>query len=439
MSLLIFLIVFVPITLLIALCAAGRGDRSYLFYSTLGAWLFLGALVVVVNAWQPFSEMQDHGGSDDHDYFFLAGHSFIGSWGELFDLQMFIDIMEQPGYPWLLSLLSFMLGHELLVYKFMNLFFLILLAIIWYRIGLTLESSQFGRRMMLLILFLTPLWYYVFFLLKDMSIALLQSLFVLAVVQIWSVPRARSIFSASYSSFGLLLFRTPLILQNATVLIGALTSKVFARGVRGGILAPLLVGLSLLAIAVPVVMNPQVMMLFGINAEHRVIGSSAMLESSALIGERSEMNRALFPLLYLFSETTGLNPQSWRQFGSSWLRGVLALPWIFLLIPFFLLGLRWLLLPPRGAHHAKGLLAHLRQSRMFATPWSVVLLFVATSVAISWTVGDSTRWRIPDMPMVAAIAMAGWTYCGRTLRQQVLLVWIGGATMLFVLYFLLRG
>lgn len=432
MSILIFSIIFVPLSLILASWIAARGDRSFLLASVIGSWLMLGFLVAFVNTWMPFS-----GGGDDKNYYYLADPP-ISSLADALDLGRFAGLMEQPGYPWLLSLLNALTGHDLLVYKLVNLFFLILLALTWYRIGLALESARFARFMMVGVLCLTPLWYYCFFLLKDMTITLLQSFFVLTVVHIWSAPRIPSIVGASIFSLALLIFRTPLLVQNAAVLLGSLTSKALALGVRGRRLAPLLVAVLTVVAAIPVVTNPEIMVLFGIYTEHRVIGSASMFESSVFSGASTEINRSLFPFIYLFSETAGLNPLAWETLDSSWLRGALALPWIFLVVPFLFLGIRWLLCVPYGVQPAKGLVARLRQSRVITTPWSAIAFFVLGSFGISWMVGDTTRWRIPDMPFIVAIAMAGWYYTSPRLRRQILVLWICGAGMLFALFYMFR-
>lgn len=433
MSELIFLLLFVPLSLFLANLTAGRGDRGFLVAIVIGSWLTLGPLVAFVNKWRPFS-----GGGDDENYYALAD-SPINSLADALDLGRFSGFVEQPGYPWLLSLVNALAGHELLVYKLLNLFFLILLALTWYRIGLILESTRFARLMMLGILCLTPLWYYFFFLLKDLLIALLQSYFVLTVVKIWSIPRIQFFAGAAFSSLILITLRVPLLIQNAAVLLGALASKAFTRGVHGRRLAPLLVTVLIMVVAIPIVTNPETMLQLGIDAEHRVIGSAAMFEIADLLGDSSQMNRALFPLLYLLSETGGLSPQAWHSSDSSWLRGVLALPWIALVVPFFIVGLGWLLRVPDGVQPAKGLVSRLRQSRIITTPWSAIAVFVLLSFGISWTIGDTTRWRMPDMPCITAIAFAGWCYTSPSVRRLILILWILGASMLFMFYYLLRG
>jgi hypothetical protein len=430
---LIFLAVFVPLSLLLAGRAAASGDRVFLVTRVTGVWVCLAPLVAIVHNWLPFS-----GGGDDEKYFAFAEPP-IRSLSDALDLTRFVGAMEQPGYPWLLSSLNALTGHDLLVYKLFNLFLLILLALTWYRIGLNLDSRKFARSVMVAVLLLTPLWYYAFFLLKDMAITLLQSVFLLATIRIWSAARAAPMFAAGWSTFALLLFRTPLVLHNAAVLVGAYALKAAARRARGSRFAPLLLGALLVAFAAPVVTDTQFMMRFGIYAEHRIIGSTILESGTNVYGAGATLNRAHFPLLYLVSETAGLSPQMWVVRDSKWLRGVLAFPWIFLIVPLALLGLRWLAGAPVGVSPAGSLLARVRQSRAVATPWSAVLLFVVVSGAISWTVGDTTRWRLPDMPMITAVAVAGWYYTRPRLRQNALIAWGGGSVAAFALVHMVRG
>lgn len=435
MSEFLFLSFFILLSLFLAIKTAPNDrERKYLLIAVVYAWIVLGMLVTVLNSWMPFS-----GGGDDRHYYHLADFT-LTSLSDVFDMTRFKGIMEQPGYPWLLSIIRTLFGHELLIYKWLNLFFLIMLALTWYRIGTRLETPRFGRRMLILVLLLTPLWYYVFFLLKDMTITLLQSLAVLATIELWHGNKlliSTGRFLAS--SFFLLLFRSALIIQNFAVLVGVLVFRSFSQKMGRRAWFSVFFVVVLIVAIVPIITNPATMALLGITAEHRVIGSTAMLESRSSMHAGSKINSPLFPLVYLFSETSGLNTETWAPLNSSRLRGLLALPWIFLLTPFFLLGIFHIFQPPFAVRLSSGILSRLSQSRLMATPWSAVFLFVASSVAISWVVGDSTRWRIPDMPMVAAIALLGWTYSSAVMRMWVLIGWPLAIIGLFSLYFLSRG
>lgn len=432
-AILITLLLYIPATLCFAVLVADKRDRRYLFRIILLAWTILAPLTALANMWSPFA-----GGGDDESYFYFANMA-IHSVGGIFGLARFIGLLEQPGFPWLLSLLNILTGPDLLAYKLLNLCFLILLALTWYRIAALLESRRFGRVVLISILCLTPLWYYVFFLLKDLTIALLQSLFLLGLVQQWRRSALSLWLLIGAATLALLPFRSALVMQNVAVLVAALTIKLLGRERRGGRVLPLIFG-GVLAVGVLVVASsPVVMRGLGVYSEERVVGSDEMIATATIMAETSPMARVLFPLIYLFSETSGLNPASWKQFDSAWLRGVLAIPWIFLVVPFFVLGVLWMLKPPPASPRVNGFVARLRASRLMTTPWGALLFFVLSMMVISWGSGDTTRWRIADMPVMATIAMAGWVFAVRRSRKRILLLWVAGAGSLFMSYYLVKA
>jgi len=420
LSVLLFLLLFVPLSLVLAWWVTKPRDRALLIRRTALAWLVLAPLTAVMNEWMPFA-----GAGDDESYYELAQPP-PASLTEAFDFSRFQGSMEQPGYPALLSLLNALVGHNLLAYKLLNLFFLITLSLVWYRIGLTLEGRRFARTASLVVLLLTPLWHYVFVLRKDMTITLLQSTFLLGVVQIRSAVRVRSIVLIALTSLGVTLLRSPLLLQQAGVLAGSVLARRLGTGRRSGSwLAPaLLIVLAVLTLIAA--SNRELLGMLGIQAETRV-ASKSMLEHAAVYQRQGVVGTALFPVIYLFTEISGLNPSLWERLSSSLARGVLALPWIILGVPCFLLGLRHLFTKPAFSASPRASrptwLDRLRSSKALASPWAAVLLFSASYVAISWSVGDSTRWRMPDMPMFAAIAVLGWMNTGRARRTRVLIWW----------------
>lgn len=436
MSVLLFLLLFVPLSLVLAWWVAERNDRALLIRRTAVAWLVLAPLTAAMNEWMPFS-----GGGDDEGYFDRAQPP-PASLKEAFDFSRFQGFIDQPGYPALLSLLNALVGHDLLCYKLLNVFFFITLSTVWYRIGLTLEGRRFARTVSLVVLLLTPLWYYVFFLLKDMTITLLQSTFLLGVVQIWSAVRVRSIALIALTSVGVILFRSPLLLQQAGVLAGSvLASRRGTARRSGALLAPalliVLAGLTLAAAS-----NRELLGMLGIQAETRV-ASESMLEHAEVYQRQGVVGTALFPVIYVFTEIAGLNPLAWERLGPSWARGALALPWIILGVPCLLLGLRHLFTKPAFSASPRASrptwLDRLRSIKALASPWASVLLFSASYFAISWTVGDTTRWRIPDMPMSAAIAVVGWMNTGHARRTRVLLWWTVLLGSLVGAFYLLRS
>ena len=436
MSVLLFLLLFVPLSLVLAWWVAERNDRALLIRRTAVAWLVLAPLTAVMNDWMPFA-----GGGDDESYYELAQPP-PSSVAEALDFSRFQGFMEQPGYPALLSLMNALVGHDLLCYKLLNVFFFITLSIVWYRIGLVLNGRAFARAASLAVLLLTPLWYSVFFILKDMVITLLQSVFLLGVVQAWSRVRFVPLFLIALTSLCVILFRSALVVQQAGVLVGTVAARGLAQSRLRGRLVTVVVPILICVVMLIALSNRELLATLGIRSESRVL-SESMLDSAATRRGGTAVSTMLFPLLYLFTETAGLNPRAWARLDPFWLRGVLALPWIVVAVPGFLLGIHHLCSAPavpstaRAKHQSW--IRRLRLSKALATPWSAVLIFVVSYFAISWSVGDTTRWRVPDMPMFAAIAVVGWMNTGHARRTRVLIWWTILLGALFGAFYLLRG
>jgi hypothetical protein len=434
LSVFIFLLVFVPLSLLIASRISEREDKQFLQSRVLLAWLLLGSLVAIVNEWMPFTVLA----ADDFSYFNSADPP-IKSFSEALNFNRFMDLYNQPGYPWLLSLLNSLTGHDLLTYKYLNLFFLILLALAWYRIGLILDSRRFGRRLMVSVLLLTPLWYYVFFLLKDISIALLQSVFLLAVVRIMQTSKFRPVLMAIFTTFALLPMRTALMVQNGVVLFGTLGTNLLSKGSQKAGLRFILISIAILIPLIFLINNQAALIQFGLFTEDRLLNSKSLEDLAYRHSKKVTVDPILFPIQYLLLETSGLSYKSYSEFDSKWLRGVLALPWIFYIVPFFFLGLRWLFQIPKGVKPANSIMAKFLQKRLATTPWIALFIFILISIYISWTVGDTTRWRIADLPMITAIALSGWQNTRPKLRSQLFIVWISSIILSFIFFNILRG
>ncbi len=425
----LFIIVLTIISSIAALLAARPGDRAFLFAAVFVSWLCFLPLLYLVNETLPFE-----GGGDDESYFDLAGTEI----NSLADLQP-IATMEQPGYPWLLMVIAAFAGHDLYYLKVFNLFIFISLAIVWYLIGALLESPRLGRVFAVTILTLSPLWNYFFILRKDMIITFLESLFLLGVVY---SSRRRGLYPwllIGAATIAVIPFRTGTSMVNAAVLVGGTVLSTFASGADRKRLIPLIMtGITVAGLGV-IAGDPEILAQFGVVTKHRVIGSAEMLETVSQLQEESSLQRALFPLLYLFSETAGLSPSGWEQFDSSWLRGILAVPWILLVVPFFPIGIIWLAGPMNRAPYTQGLFARLRASRMIAAPWRTLIVFIAAYVGVSWQLGDTTRWRLPDMPVIAAIAVAGWYYSSQSVRMAITLTLVPAMVAAFAAFYLLRG
>jgi hypothetical protein len=428
------LIVAFPLSMAAAFLIAKNDDRAFLLGTVLVAWLVLVPLTAYVNEWMPFA-----GGGDDETYYRLA-ETDVGGLDGAFDFSKFRMKMEQPGYPWVLHIVSAVTGHELLVYKFVNLFLFIVLSLIWYRIGCLLEpqDSRFGKGMMVICLLLTPLWIYFFFLRKDLLITVVQSWGVLVTIEMWLNFKLRHIVYFGIIAFLLILFRTTLLVQSALVLACSLGSLYMFRGggSRLNTTIALTAGLGMVAAAIWLSMNPAYMAMFGIHTETRVVSTDSIVETGRAAADRSAMNRMYFPVLYLFTETAGFSPGQWQERDFQWLRGLLSIPWILLIVPFVILGTFYLL--QRRERSLLNLGAGSESIRFLSTPWNTILVFVASSVMISWIVGDTTRWRIPDMPMLAAIAYLGWLRQSKH-RIMILVAWLIFVFLSATMFHLMRG
>ena len=300
-------VLLASLTLLIAARAALSADRAFLVTTLSIAWLAFLILLAVTNDAIPFA-----GGGDDEVYFDLA-RTPIGSLSDIFDTTNYISL-DQPGYAMILTGLSGLSGHNLFQLKAFNLSLFLLLAIVWYLIGRTLESQSFGRLTFLTVVMLTPLWFYFFFLLKDIVIAFLQSLFLLGLVN----AARRNAFVPwvlmAAATIAVLPFRTGAALINVAIL-GSFTMlrRVGTTRSRGTTLSLVLAGAFVAGIVI-LAGNAQFLESFGVIAKHRVLGSEEMFQGLKERRETSEMDRALFPLLYLLSETAGLGSKSWERY-----------------------------------------------------------------------------------------------------------------------------
>lgn len=373
--------------------------RFALIFHTL-AFISLLPVIGLINDWLPFS-----GAGDDSNYFWLA--SVASSWSDVIDSQLFSRYMAQPGFVMLLNAFNLVFAPSLFGFKVLNLTFFLLLVQVWSRIVAEIEGVKFARRFLMCCVALTPMWFYFFFLLKDMLIALTLAIFLLGVVFAWKTPSRLLAWGLQLLAvIAVIPLRAPLVAQMLVVTIAVTIGRVTAGGPSKHRTVVLLFGATFAAVAVSIASNPAFFDALGVTSESRTLDDGAMIERANLMMRESMMRRTLFPLLYLFSETSAFSMTSWQVLNAAWLRGMLALPWIFLGVPLFILGVIGLIRTQVPSDVAAPRRYGFLQSRMFATPWLAVVVFIAVSAAISWVVGDTTRWRIADMPALLAVAVS---------------------------------
>ena len=116
----------------------------------------------------------------------------------------------------------------------------------------------------------------------------------------------------------------------------------------------------------------------------------------------------------------------------------MAIPWIFFGVPFFVIGMRWLFRCDTRAGSGGSLFLRIGQLRVVTGAWGGIVLFILAYFAVSWQVGDTTRWRLPDMPAMATVALAGWMYGAPRSRDLILRFWITGIGTLLAVYYAVR-
>ncbi len=415
--------------------ATGK-ERSYLLILVISAWSIGLPLLSVVNEWLPFNR-----GGDDFAYYRLAALP-IGSLQDVLDFGRFRSSMAQPGYPWFLSLVNHMSGQDLYVFKSSNLLILILLALVWYQMGVLLAGKTYARKLAFVVLCCTPLWYYVFFLLKDLVITLLQSLFLFGLVEHQVKKNTRSWLVMFGATVAVIFFRTPLALLNIGLIAAGSLLPLAVLEKKSKSLIHILLVASFVALIISILGNPHYMNKLGVYSELRMLGpEGAMVEMAKEMYSSTSMNRLLFPVLYIFCEISGFNPETWSNIDAFGLRGITVLPWIIIGIPSFMLGAYGLLFQRNkliiDSVSGKTFFERILFSKWLAeSPWPLLFMFLLCYFFISWQVGDTTRWRLSDLPVLSAIALYGWCFAPKKLINHTIFFWLCAIGVLVPLFYL---
>jgi len=401
--------------------------RRFVAILHLIAFAALLAVLGFVNEWLPFS-----GAGDDSDYFRIA--HFAADWVDAFNPDLFSSYMAQPGFVMFLNMFNLAFAPDLLCFKVLNLTLFFLLVHVWTRIVAEIEGAKVARRFALCCVALTPMWFYFFFLLKDMLIALLLAGFVLGAVSSWKNPRSPYGWVLQLAAVvAVIPFRAPLAAQALVVMVVAITVRSVGKGAMRYKAATIMSGAVLVAVVAVLATNSEVFNIFGVASETRMLGSQEMMDRAKLLSQESSVNRLLFPVIYIFTEVSAFNAISWHELDAAWLRGILAVPWILLGVPALLLGVMGLIKSASHKGVAMRSTTRILQTRMLSTPWVVVVAFIAASALISWVVGDTTRWRIADMPALLAVAISATCTFSRQKLIVITALWCLCVASLFSL------
>lgn len=402
---------------MIAFFCAPRHERNYTITSTLTAWFLYSGTVYLLSDIFPFA-----GGGDDEEYFFAA--TAVTSLPKVFDLSRYASF-AQPGYPILLSLISYLSDQELVLFKWVNVSLFILIALTWYKIGQFLEGEPFGRNLLFGILFFCPLAYYGFFVLKDMAVSFLLSLGLLSSIWFRSGKVLAPGLLLGVSIGCLLFFRIPLILQVLACVLLPLVWRL--EGVNRGKRKRVVTLVLMLLLSVSIffsLMNPALVSGLGISQRHN-LSPDNLMERAVAKQEGAHLTGLFFVIMYLVIDAAAINPESWSHPDPSWLRGFSAFPWIGLCLPFFMVGFLRLLqgLPRTSLAGTPDRVLSSTGMRLSSTAWNPVIVFLVISFLLSYSAGDTTRWRSPDLPAMMAIAVLGWYTATPDSRARLLVYW----------------
>lgn len=435
----IFLVCIVLVPAACSFLVARRAER-FLLCAVLG----LSATVFLTVLWLVNDAIPYSGSGDDKDYFDASIVRFneLSDW---VDFGQFSRTHEQAGFPMLLAWVHQVAGGSLYHRKALNVFFFLLLALIWFVIGKSIGGRRLAFVFAVGILSATPLWYYWIFLLKDMSVILLQSVFLLGLVLFLSRnARGRGYSLIVLSTILIIPFRSMLALVNVAALCGALLLQSGTRRKVSGLMWKTVLAGSVVAVVMIVGTNPGALRSLGVGGEHRALDRQSV-QTSVEISERRRPayfgNPLKFSIVYLMGEVAAFNPKSWVGMNASLIRAISMVPWIFAGAPLFVAGVAMIIrrkrvtktqtdveINRRGSIH----LSYLTNER----PYMLLLFtFVLIYAGVAWLSGDTTRWRMPSIPPMVAIAGFAWVNMSRTKRFGIVFGWALALSVALLTYY----
>jgi len=357
-------------------------DSKWLLKNTsIAVFLFLLILVPINNIYE-FSV----GGDDIYYYLDSLGQAQFTTY-------------EQPGYSYILAVVNNVAGNSLYARKALNVTFFLLIALCWYRIGFISGGVQLGKLFFTAILLSSPLWYYFFFVLKDMVIILMFSMFFLGVIEFFAYRKG--IILMIFSSLLIGFFRLPLVALNIAFLVVTVVmlskQKRIVKYITSAFVIFILFGYGT---------DVDLLATIGISPERNISLDNLRRQIDQYSIQVVDFSVFRFILIYLLTETTAFT--SFGFYDSVALRGVIALPWIFIGLPLFFAACYFVVRNRMGMDTSRKNL--------------VICLFMAvlSYFLVSIIVKDTTRWRMPAFPAMAAIAALGWDYLGENRKTYLI-------------------
>ena len=231
--------------------------------------IVLAGIFFLIVLWQFDETIPFAGVGDDKDYYTVSKRSF-NKMSDWFNLRQFKQTHEQAGYPLLLSWINQFAGGSLYHRKAVNIFFFLMLALVWFAIGKRIGGRRLAFVSATGVLLATPLWFYWMFLLKDMVVTFLQSLFILGLIQSRSARSvARGYGLIALSTVLTIPFRIKLVLVNLVSLAGATILRTSSRLSWGKYLFRVILTTGLILSMLIIGLNNETLQQLGAAGEHR--------------------------------------------------------------------------------------------------------------------------------------------------------------------------
>ncbi|HEY4942142.1 MAG TPA: hypothetical protein VII56_12010 [Rhizomicrobium sp.] len=377
-------------------------------------------LLYVVNEAIPFA-----GGGDDELYFDISN---IGPDSIESAFGVIAFYAQQPGYGFLLMVVDLFV-HGLYLKKALNVSLFVLDALMWYRIGLLTANRKIALRFFFAVLFATPLMHYFLFLFKDMTITIVQTALLLWTLDFIFTERRRNLLLIFFGFLMTVMLRLPAVLLEGAMVAGVLffyRHVWFARW-QDASLTRVVVGIGMIAGAAflyVIVTNSEFIQLLGI-AGTRSFGDEGLSSQVGVYLQKAQGSPLFIVPVFFLITLNGLYALS-RPLSADIIEGLSALPWIYVGLPLFLWSAYYFL------GNWRAMLS--REKALYLSLFFITALFLAQSIVVF----DTTRWRMPGIPVMFALSALGWTTLGNR-RGLVLATWAVGISLLLGLYYFTSG
>ncbi len=349
-------------------------------------------IIYVLNDYAPFAS-----GGDDIGYYRISLKE-LKSLSDWFNISKFTKSYVQTGYPILLTWLNQFIGDTLYIRKLLNFSFFLFISLYWYKIAFIIKGKKFATLVALFVLFSTPLFYYTLILLKDMSITIIQSYILFNILLINSKKRVLFIYFKLFIAVVLIAsFRLPLAIFNVGLIIGASYFSKFENNFKktGKLFLAVIIFILILIIG----FSSSLLNKIGVRGENRNLKN--YIEGRNISNhEIKRVSKIKYISLFILKETSGFKKDTWidlknpRYIYRS-LRGLFAVPWILFFVPMFFLGLYYIWIDK-----------NIQVINYFFKVF--IILFMGGYFLIGFISGDTTRWTVSVIPVMALISAYGY-------------------------------